>query len=104
MIPFQLPPDLVSGATPIVTACALVIFGAERGIALWRGLAKDRKDTGHPPELHPDIKGMAGAVTKDMRNALTVHQLTLDKSLMEWRDDLRREIVEAIRDGFRGME
>lgn len=100
----QIPPGITNTVTPIVTTVALIIFGAERGIALWRGWMRDRKDSSQPGELHPDIKGMAGAVTRDMRNALTVHQLTLDKSLMEWRDDLRREIVDAIRDGFRGMQ
>jgi len=102
----QVPPDLVSAVTPAVTIGALLIFGAERGIALWRGIVQDRKKEPHHNggELHPDVKAMAGTVTRDMRNALTVHQLTLDKSLMDWRDDLRREIVDAIRDGFRGMQ
>ena len=84
----QITPEALGGITPLVTAGALVIFGAERSWALYRALAKDRK-SGDQNGL---LKALHEETRKDLRNAITTHGLQQQLALRDLGDSLRREV------------
>ena len=67
-----------------------IVLAVERGIALWRNTRKR--------DSRNDLR-------EDVRNALTVQQINIDKSLLEFRADVvaavsevRQEIIQAVRE------